>query len=78
MQAGTKYRVRCLSQQGMEVKIVLPSFSHYSDGHFVETNLKAIFKGFYFYGEGICCLFPETKNIFVDSFFLFTLSTGFI
>ena len=50
----------------MELKIVLPSLTHDSDGHFVEINLKAIFKGFYSYSEEICCLFPETKKIFVD------------
>lgn len=43
MQAGTKYMVCCLSQWGMELKIVLPSLPHYSDGHFAEINLKNIF-----------------------------------
>ena len=43
MQAGTKYMVCCLSQWGMELKIVLPSLTHYSDGHFAEINLKDIF-----------------------------------
>lgn len=77
MQAGTKYRVCCLSQQGMKLEIVLPSLTHYSDGHSVEINLKTIFKESYFYSEGICCLFPETKNIFVDSFFsVYFLLTG--
>lgn len=61
----------------MELKIVLSNLTHYSDGHFVEINLKAIFKGFYSYSEEICCLFPETNNIFVDSFFLCTFPTGF-
>ena len=75
MQAGTKYMVCCLSQWGMELKIVLPRLTHYSDGHFAMINLKDIFyKGFYSYTEEICCLFPEAKKIFVDPCFLFTFS----
>lgn len=44
MQTGAKYRVCCLSQQGMQLKIALPSLTHYSDGHSVEISLKAILK----------------------------------
>lgn len=73
MQTGTKYRV-CLSQQGMELKVVLLSLTHYSDGHSVEINLKAIFKGSYFYSEESFCLFPATKNTFFSTYFLYLVS----
>ena len=79
MQAGTKYMVCCLSQWGMELKIVLPNLTHYSDGHFAENNLKDIFfKGFCSHTEEICCLFPEAKKIFVDLFFYLPFPAVFI